>query len=135
MTIEAQFFFFNDFPISNFKRFYVIQNFSTKVIRAWHGHLKETKFMICLSGAFKIAAVDISSNPNSPDKNARIYSEIIDEHSATGFLIPKGYANGSIALLPESKLWVFSTATLDESKSDDYRYNFDYWNPWTIENR
>ena len=36
--------------------------------------------------------------------------------------IPAGYANGAMALLPDTKLLYFSDASLEESMKDDFRY-------------
>ena len=33
--------FANDFEFKNVKRFYIVENFSNKIIRAFQGHLKE----------------------------------------------------------------------------------------------
>ena len=34
-----------------------------------------------------------------------------------------------------SELIIFSNSTLDESIKDDYRYNYNYWDPWKVDNR
>jgi hypothetical protein len=35
----------------------------------------------------------------------------------------------------ENKLMVFSDKSLEESLGDDYRLNFDFWNPWELNYR
>ena len=47
--------------------------------------------------------------------------------------IPEGYANGSMTLIKNTKLLVFSNSTIEESIKDDFRYPYDYWNNWSIE--
>ncbi|EKD44060.1 MAG: hypothetical protein ACD_72C00011G0003 [uncultured bacterium] len=51
--------------------------------------------------------------------------------------IPPGFANGFIALEPDTKVIFFSTSTIIEAQKDDYRYPADYWGKdiWKIENR
>jgi dTDP-4-dehydrorhamnose 3,5-epimerase len=48
------------------------------------------------------------------------------------FYIPAGYANGFMTLSDDTQILVFSSTTLEESQGDDYRFEFDYWNPWEI---
>jgi hypothetical protein len=38
-------------------------------------------------------------------------------------------------LSADAILLVYSSTSLEESKGDDYRFEFDYWNPWEIEQR
>ena len=40
-----------------------------------------------------------------------------------------------MTLSKDAKLLVFSSSTVDESKNDDFRFPFDMWNPWVIEQR
>jgi dTDP-4-dehydrorhamnose 3,5-epimerase len=51
--------------------------------------------------------------------------------------IPPGYANGFRSLVPDTHILFFSTASLEESKGDDYRFPADYWGSqiWQVENR
>ena len=49
--------------------------------------------------------------------------------------IPAGYANGAMALLPQTKLIYFSDASLAETLKDDIRYPARYWDPWHVAER
>jgi dTDP-4-dehydrorhamnose 3,5-epimerase len=49
--------------------------------------------------------------------------------------IPPGYANGAMTLTEDTRIMYFSTATLEESKTDDYRFSYDYWSIWGVERR
>ena len=40
-----------------------------------------------------------------------------------------------MSLQSNSELLIFSTLSLKESIKDDYRYDYDYWDPWKISNR
>jgi dTDP-4-dehydrorhamnose 3,5-epimerase-like enzyme len=51
--------FINGFGISDFKRFYTVENHSSNFIRAWHGHLKEAKAIIVLQGSALVCAVEL----------------------------------------------------------------------------
>jgi hypothetical protein len=37
-----------------------------------------------------------------------------------------------MTLRPDTRVFFFSTASLAESLDDDYRYDFDYWDPWSV---
>jgi hypothetical protein len=40
-----------------------------------------------------------------------------------------------MSLTEDMKLMFLSPATLEESLSDDYRFQFDYWDNWTVKPR
>ena len=44
--------FVNDFNFQNIKRFYVVENSSINIVRAFHGHLKEAKYVFVVSGIY-----------------------------------------------------------------------------------
>jgi dTDP-4-dehydrorhamnose 3,5-epimerase len=48
------------------------------------------------------------------------------------FYIPAGYANGFMPLTEDALLVLFSTATLEESRGDDVRYDSRYWDIWEV---
>jgi len=128
--------FCNDFNIkeANIKRFYVVSNHEPKFVRAWHAHKKEAKFVLVASGAALVAAVKID-NWETPSKKAKVHSFVLSDKKTRILKIPAGYANGFMALAPNTRIMFFSTATLEESKNDDYRYGAYYWNPWEIKQR
>ena len=37
----------------------------------------------------------------------------------------------AINLVNESSIMYFSSLTLEDSKNDDYRFDSQFWNPWT----
>lgn len=120
--------------LSNIKRFYIVSNHKSHFIRAWHGHKKEAKYVTVIKGSAMIGAVKIDdwSNPNmfiSPNKY------ILSDNKPQLLYIPVGYANGFMNLTQDTKIMFLSTSTLEESKGDDYRYVYDYWNIWNIEER
>ena len=126
--------FINDLDLSEVKRFYTVENHEVGFIRAWHAHKNESKILIAIEGSILACAVRVS-NFSSPSKSEEITRVILDSNSPSALLVPSNYANGFMTLTPGAKLLVLSNSTLEESKSDDYRYSFDYWNPWEIEYR
>jgi len=126
--------FINGLDLSYFKRFYTIENHSVNFIRAWHGHLKEAKAITMVQGEALICAVQLDSTTN-PNKNNEITRCVLSASNPAALFIPAGYANGFMSLSTDAKLLVLSSTTLDESKGDDYRFEFDYWNPWEITQR
>ena len=123
--------FINGFPLSKFKRFYTVSNHSQGFIRACHGHMLESKVFFVLSGSILACAVKMSDKV-SPDKNQVVERKVLSSKSPSGFFIPAGYANGFMSLTEDAQLMVFSNTTLGESQGDDYRFPFDYWNPWEV---
>ena len=123
--------FINGFNVSEFKRFYLIENHSVNFIRAWHGHLKETKAIIMVKGEALVCAVELDNTTN-PNKNNEVTRIVLSATSPSALYIPAGYANGFMTLSTDAKLLVFSSTTVEESQGDDYRFAYDYWNPWNI---
>lgn len=123
--------FCNDINFKYIKRFYTVHNYNKNFIRAWHGHLKEEKYIGCIRGTFQISAVKID-NVKKPNKKNRIFSFFLNQSDNNFIHIPKEYANGSMSLEEHSELLIFSTSSLKESLNDDIRYKADYWNPWNI---
>ncbi len=128
--------FVNDFDFKNVKRFYMVENFSTETIRAFHGHLKESKYVFVVSGSALVIAVKIDDVKN-PNKNQEIHRFVLSSRKPAILYIPAGYANGFKSLEENTKILFFSTSSLEESKVDDYRFPYDYWGKeiWQVENR
>jgi len=123
--------FCNDFDMAAVRRFYVVSNHQAQFVRAWHAHKREAKFVYVASGAAMLAAVKVD-NWSSPDPGLEISKFVLAEDKPGVLYVPGGYAHGFMTLRPDTRLFFFSTATLDESLDDDVRYPFDYWNPWTV---
>jgi len=118
--------FINDFDFKGVKRFYVIENSSLDVIRAFHGHIKEEKYIFIASGKALVIAIEMD-DIEKPSKNKEPFRFILSTDKPTVLYIPGGYVNGIKSLEENTKIVIFSTATLDESKTDDYRFPYDYW--------
>ena len=121
--------FANDFSLDEFKRFYVVENHRANFVRAWHGHKKEAKAFLCLSGEFKLGLVNPVDMEN-PDSSAVPEIFYLGERKPGILLVPGGYANGIQNLKEGSRLMVFSSSTVEESKNDDFRIEWDFWDIW-----
>ncbi len=126
--------FVNEFQFEGVKRFYIICNHTVGFVRAWHGHKQEAKYVMAVSGAAILAAVEID-DWQSPSKDLLIHRYVLSAEKPSILYIPKGFANGSKALSQDTRLLFFSTSLFEESKKDDVRYDPYYWNAWDILDR
>ncbi len=133
---RGQLTFVNDFDFAGVRRFYMVENFSCDVVRAWHGHLKEEKFVFVASGSAIIGAVAIDDT-TSPSRTAKVHRYVLSSRSPQILHIPAGYANGFRPLEAGTKIVFFSTSSVDQARSDDYRFAHDYWGTdvWKVEPR
>ena len=123
--------FVNDFDFLGVKRFYTVSNHRNGFIRAWHGHLKEAKAIIVLQGSALVCAVEMNDSKN-PNRDNPITRHVLTGNNPSALYIPAGYANGFKTLTSDAIVLVFSSTTLEESMGDDYRFEYDYWNPWEV---
>lgn len=123
--------FVNDFHFERVKRFYFVSNHQAGFVRAWHAHKREAKYVSVVEGAAIVAAVAID-NWDHPSKDAEMHRYVLSDHKPAVLYIPEGYANGFMTLRADTKLIFFSTATIDESRGDDVRYDARYWDPWQV---
>ncbi len=126
--------FINDLNLKDIKRYYLVKNYKSQMIRAWHAHKNEFKIIICIKGSFQVSAVRVTNFKN-PSKEMKVYNFFINENKSECVFIPKKFANGLMSLEDKSELIIFSNVLLDKSLKDDYRFKYDYWNPWIILNR
>lgn len=126
----------NGFDMSKIKRFYQVENFSLNTIRAFHGHMKEEKFVFVTSGTVLVCLVKLTDT-KKPSKTEPVDRVVLSARNPQILTIPSGYANGFKVLEKNTSLIFFSTSSLDESKGDDYRFSYDYWGKevWEVENR
>lgn len=133
---RGQLTFANSFSFSDVKRFYMVENFSTRLVRAWHGHLKEAKYVLVVAGSAIVAAVSMGDT-TTPSQSAEVSRFVLSARQPKILHIPAGYANGFRPLEEGTKVMFFSTSTLEESQGDDYRFPADYWGQavWSVEHR
>jgi len=128
--------FVNGFDMSNIKRFYQVENFNCDMIRAFHGHMREEKYVYVTSGSVLLCLVKLTSK-DKPSRKSKVERIVLSARSPQIVHIPAGYANGFRSLENNTSIIFFSTTTMEESKSDDYRFPFDYWGKdiWSVEYR
>lgn len=121
--------FNNEINLLGVERYYIIENHNSNFIRAWHGHKKEEKYIRCIRGVFQVSVVKIDNFEN-PSKKLKVQTWYLSEKSPDLLYIPGGYANGTRSLEKKSQLLIFSNYSTKKSLKDDYRFSYDYWNPW-----
>ncbi len=126
--------FVNDFDFTGVKRFYAVINHRPGLVRAWHAHRYETKYLFAIQGSALIGAVEIDNWQNT-STDAKVWRFILSAHKPAILEIPAGYANGFMSLTEDAKLIFFSTSTLEESVGDDIRYPARHWDIWTVAER
>jgi dTDP-4-dehydrorhamnose 3,5-epimerase len=115
--------FVNDFNFEGVKRFYQVENHRAGFIRAWHGHIKEGKYVYVTEGSILIAVLPITiEGDKAVCDETKIKSFTLSAKKPSILWIPAGYANGFKTLTPNTKVIFFSTSTLEESNGDDYRF-------------
>ena len=123
--------FVNDFNFSGVKRFYTVTNHRSGFVRAWHAHHREAKYVTVLQGAAVIGTVKID-NWEKPSRDSQVSRYVLSAHKPSVVYIPAGYANGFMSLTEDTILVFFSTATVEESRADDIRYDARYWDIWGV---
>ena len=131
---RGQLSFVNNFDFKDVKRFYMVSNYKQGMVRAWHAHRKEAKFVLVVKGAAIVSAVAID-NWEKPNKDAEVNRYVLSEKKPAILYIPANYANGFMSLTEDTQLMFFSTSTLEESKGDDIRYDSRYWDIWDVVER
>lgn len=126
--------FVNGFDFSGVKRFYKVTNHKVGFVRAWHAHRHEAKYVTVLQGAAIIGAVKID-NWEKPSRDNKVNRYILSTDKPSVVYIPAGYANGFMSLTEDTILVFFSTATVEESRDDDVRYDARYWDIWEVSER
>lgn len=113
--------FVNTFDFARVKRFYVLENWRPGFVRAWHGHMREEKWVTVMRGAAAVAVARITENGSL--EFTKKY--ILTDHSPAVLHIPAGYANGSQAFIQGTQVIHFSSVTLADTVGDDLRWPWD----------
>lgn len=118
--------FANDFDMSLVKRFYIIKNSDTDLVRGWRAHRIEQRWFYVLSGSFSIDIVEVD-NWESTSIDLPVRREILKAEKHTVFHLSAGYATAFQALEADSELLVFSDYPIENAVNDDYTYSLDYF--------
>jgi dTDP-4-dehydrorhamnose 3,5-epimerase-like enzyme len=123
----------NDFDFKGIKRFYQIDLPRKNMIRAFHGHFKESKHVFVISGQLLLCVVKINDKI-TPSKKNKVKKIILNSDNPQIYNVPQGYANGIMSLKPNTRVIFFSNKTLQESLNDDFRFDKNYWGEMVWEN-
>ena len=126
--------FVNSFDLGQYKRCYTVKNHTQGFIRAWHGHLVESKALMVITGTALVAAVEMTDTKR-PDKDKQVHKFVLSAGSPSILVVPAGYVNGFKTLSADAIVLIFSSLVLEDSQSDDYRFPYNFWDIWSIENR
>jgi dTDP-4-dehydrorhamnose 3,5-epimerase-like enzyme len=118
--------FVNDFDMSKVKRFYIIKNSDTSLIRGWRAHRIEQRWFYVLSGSFVIDIVKID-NWDLPAKSLSVEKMILKDTDHKIFNISTGYATTIQATSENAELLVFGDYGIDHASEDDYTYPLNYF--------
>jgi dTDP-4-dehydrorhamnose 3,5-epimerase len=129
---RGQLMFINEFDFStaNIKRFYVVSNHSKGFVRAWHGHKKEGKYVFVPKGSIILGMIPLLYEDTDVMKK-----HVLSEKKPQILYIPPGFYHGYMTLTDDTQVIFYSTATIEESKDDDYRLEANHWDIKTIEER
>lgn len=111
--------FVNNFDFSEVKRFYQVENHKKGFVRAWHGHKKEGKYVYVAKGSILLGVVPLGDTSDDPQKMT------LSSQDPTVVYVPPGHYNGFKTLEEDTIVIFFSTSTLEESRDDDIRMEWD----------
>lgn len=114
--------FVNGFDFKDVKRFYMVENYVGTNIRGWHGHKKEAKYALVVKGWAIFVAKEMEAEQEGAERKAFKFALSADKPEILH--IPGGYYHAFQTRTPDTKVLFFSTASLDESKDDDFRLKF-----------
>jgi dTDP-4-dehydrorhamnose 3,5-epimerase-like enzyme len=127
-------YFANALDLTACRRLYLIENFSTGTVRAWHAHRRERKWIVAVEGAALACCVEID-DWEAPSTTLEVHRSVLDARRLSVLAVPAGYANGAMSLEPGTKLLYLSDADLDASLDDDVRFPARHWDPWGVTER
>lgn len=103
------------------KRFYIIRNSDTELIKGWRGHRIEKRWLYVLSGSFNIGLIKIN-NWKSPDPKLDTERVVLKSSELKILHISTGYCTTFRALENDSELLVYA----DYPTSHDSLYNYSW---------
>jgi dTDP-4-dehydrorhamnose 3,5-epimerase-like enzyme len=126
--------FVNGFDMRDVRRFYTVTNHRAGFVRAWHAHRREAKYVTVAQGAAVVGAVRVD-DWEAPSRGLPVSRMVLSAARPAVLYVPAGYANGFMTLSDDTLVIFYSTATLEESRSDDVRYDARHWDVWEVEER
>ncbi|WP_293887122.1 MULTISPECIES: WxcM-like domain-containing protein [unclassified Sphingobacterium] len=118
--------FVNEFDMSLVKRFYIIKNANTALIRGWRAHRVEQRWFYVLSGSFNVDLVKID-NWENPSPELPVENLILHETDMKVLYVPMGYGTAFRALEGGSELLVYADYPVSHAPLDNYTWEYDYF--------
>lgn len=118
--------FVNDFDMSEVKRFYIIKNADTELVRGWRAHRTEQRWFYVLSGSFTVDIVKID-DWTTACQDLPVERLLLKSEDMQVLHMPVGYGTAFRALEPNSELLVYADFGIEHAKTDDYTYPVDYF--------
>jgi len=116
----------NGFDMSLVKRFYIIKNSDTELVRGWRGHRIEKRWFYVLYGSFELNLVEID-DWNQPSVNLSIETIKLTMDDQQIVYLPTGHASAFRALEENSELLVFADYGIEHAPFDNYTWPIDYF--------
>ena len=120
--------YFNDLPL-NTVRMYVVDNHDTGFVRAFHGHLKESKLVFVPQGMAHFICFPILSSECYDEMYKGIREFTLSSKVPQMLLIPAGWYHGYKTFSQDTQVIFFSDRTLNQSIDDDVRLRADFFVP------
>ncbi|MGJ1410693.1 hypothetical protein ACR78Z_13540 [Sphingobacterium thalpophilum] len=118
--------FVNDFDMTLVRRFYIIKNRDTDLVRGWRAHKIERRWFYVVSGCFKLSSIQID-NWENPSTDLTVEQQTLSANDGKVISVPAGYGTAFQALEPDSELLVFADYPISHAASDNYTWALDYF--------
>ena len=118
--------FVNGFDFQGVERFFWVHSAEAGVLRGWSGHQREHRWFSVVHGEVLVAVVR-PDGWQSPSRDLPVTRFRLSAVCPQVLHVPPGHATGSLNLDPGAILLIFSSGTLDQSKTDDFRFPVDRW--------
>lgn len=126
LDARGQIRYVNEFDMSSVKRFYIIKNSDTELIRGWRAHRVEQRWFYVLSGSFELNIVKID-NWSNPSIDLTIETIKLSADDLQVIHLPVGFGTAFKALEENSELLVFADHGIEHAPFDDYTWPVDYF--------
>lgn len=118
--------FVNDFDMSVVKRFYIITNKDTELIRGWRAHRIEQRWFYVIRGSFVLDVVRID-NWQNPSRDLLVERLVLNSENQEVVHLTAGFGTAFQATEENSELLVFADKGIEHAPFDDYTYSTDYF--------
>lgn len=119
--------FVNDFNFKGVDRFYMIRSHRKDEPRGWVGHQRDRKWFTAVQGTVLVAVVK-PDRWDIPDSGLPIERFVLSALKPAILAVPAGHATAQVALSDDACVMVFSSGSIQEAKTDDFRFPLGTWN-------